>query len=307
MMKNARLLAAVAVALLAHPVWGFEGKVASEKSAALTQRDLDQAWDHFEAAFLAAKRGNQREALKRFRQGLIVHPAELSAHLMAARLAESAGEFGVAASHWQAIASLASPASVDADQAEGAFKRLTAKLEAGPTVRCAVFGQMAEARVSQCDQAPQQSTEASHGNVASASQWGFGHVRVRAYAGAALPASRVATVFGMDGSPRWGATLICQINGKNLPGETLATVVYLLPGTYKLGWCYRGPGQEAHGVTEVQVRPDRLYQINASYLGNERWKDSFMEMPSNRLTWRNIAPGSNSYPNIDGAVPFGSN
>jgi tetratricopeptide (TPR) repeat protein len=306
MMKNAYLLAAVAAALLAHPVWAFDGKVAVEKSASLTQRDLDQAWDHFEAAFSVAKQGNQREALKRFRQGLVLHPAELSAHLMAARLAESEGEFGVAASHWQAVAGLASPASAEADQAEGAFKRLNAKLEAGSTVRCAVFGQMAEARVSQCDQAPKQSPDASRGIVGSTSKWGFGSVRVRAYAGAPQPAARVATVIGMDGAPLAGATLICQINGKKLPGETLAIVVYLLPGAYKLGWCYGGPGQKAQGVTDVQVLPGRLYQINASYLGNEGWKDSFREMPSNRLTWRNIAP-TNSFGNIDGTVPYGSN
>lgn len=151
MMKSMACALAFSASVASLPALGFDGKLASEKSAALTQRELDQAWNHFEAASGAARRGNPREALRRLRQGLITHPAETSAHVMAARLAESEGQFSVAVSHWQAIASLASPASSESDQAAGAIKRLVAKQEVGPTVRCAVFGQVVQAQRSQCD------------------------------------------------------------------------------------------------------------------------------------------------------------
>jgi hypothetical protein len=48
-----------------------------------------------------------------------------------------------------------------------------------------------------------------------------------------------------------------------------------------------------------------LYQINASRLGEGRYSHSFIEMNSSNLTWRQIAPGKASLPEIDAPVPYG--
>ena len=318
MIKALCSVALAAAALVTQPVWGFDGKLAAEKSAALTQPELDEAWSHFEAAAMAAKKGNNREALKRFRQGLITHPAELSAHLMAARLAESEGQFGVAAAHWQAIAALASPTSTEADQAAGASKRLAAKQEAGAAVSCAVFGQVVSVHASQCDDPTRHSLLATPGHAAPAPQAGSTaaekvalaprkQIRVQAYAGPEQPSTAVATVYGVDGWPSL-ATRICQVSGSDavFDGKPV-TVAYLLPGNYKLGWCYTGDGREAQGFVDIKVRSGRVYQVNAVFVGRGRWTVSFAEMPTTRLTLRNIAPWFSGRPDIDDAIPYGPN
>lgn len=310
MMKHIAVLIVVLAALVSLPVVGFDGKLAADKSSALTQRELDQAWDHFEAASAAASRGSSREALRRLRQGLIAYPAEISAHLLAARLAESEGQFGVAVSHWTAIAALASSGSSESDLAIGAMKRLIPKQESGQTIRCAVFGQIVNAHLTQCDDtsgvnqvavATNPNTERSTSTAITSA----GYIKVQAFVGPIRPENQVATVFGMDASPNWGSTYICRIDGKSLPAP--ASVVYVLPGNYRLGWCYKGRGQEAQGETDIRVQSGSLYQINASSLGNGRWSQMFIQMPLNRkLTWRNIAPGV-ARPDIDELVPYGPN
>jgi hypothetical protein len=275
----------------------LDAKAASDKSARLTQQAMDQAWEHFEAATVAFKQGKPREALARLRAGATLHPAELSPHLMAARIAEAEALPGVAAAHWQLVALLASSGSADGDQAEGALKRLTAKLAGERKLQCNVFGLSATAWESQCDEGPVP--------AAAAAPAGLDYKRVQVYRGPQKPRQNVAVVFAMDASPNWGTTYICKIDGAGLAGGVMASVVYLLPGTYRLGWCYRHQGEQAQGETEIRVRGMSLYQINASRLGEGRYSHSFIEMNSSNLTWRQIAPGKASLPEIDAPVPYG--
>lgn len=280
-----RLYGAIFLLVCALPASAsFDGGAATRKSAALTEAEMNQAWNLFESGVRAARAGNWRSALKFLRSGLTIHPAEMPVQLLAAELAEAHGQDAAALDHWQAVASLAPTDSKERTLADQALKRLqpatTAALAATPG--------------SGIDRA------------------GFeALVRVQAYAGAPRPAAQVATVFAADGG-RYGKTELCTAGAQRLmPADAsgCAAVVYLLPGTYTLGWQYEYQGTRIEGQSlPSRFEAGKFYQVNISLLGQGRVANNLFPMPALRtLTYRNIAPALLDVAGIDEPVPYGRN
>lgn len=302
---NRRLRAAATVLSLAispAAFAAFDAQAARAKLQRVGQQEIDGAWRDFEAALEAGKRGQRQEALRLLRRGLSVHPAETSAHLLGATLAEAEDVPAVALAHWEAVAALAPAGSPQARQAQGATRRLLQALSGQQRQTCEVFGMRREAFAAQCDEGV--AAPAPAARPAPAVPPGLDYVHAHAYPGRRRPQDQVATVFAPDGSPRYGATFICKVDGK--PVEPPASIVYLLPGTHTVGWCYRNPsGPDGEGEAQVQVRSEILYQLAASWMGPGRYSHMFREMGfRQKLTWRAVAPGKSAHPQIDTEVPY---
>lgn len=132
--------------------------------------------------------------------------------------------------------------------------------------------------------------------------------RAKGYDGPTLPESEVATVFILDGRPRYESGHICQVDGKPAtPQGGCASVVYLRPGPHQLSIRYQSPTEVGEGQTGLEVEAGRLYQLNAtSFRTRNRGMISVMPMPAGaRLTHRNVAPGLFPGSQADEPVPYG--
>lgn len=90
-------------------------------------------------------------------------------------------------------------------------------------------------------------------------------VRAKGYDGPTLPESEVATVFILDGRPRYESGYVCKINGKSAaPQNGCASIVYLKPGGYLLSVKYRSSTEIGDGEVAIQVHAGKLYQLNAT-------------------------------------------
>lgn len=134
-------------------------------------------------------------------------------------------------------------------------------------------------------------------------------VRAKGYDGPALPESEVATVFILDGRPRYESGYICKINGKSAaPQNGCASIVYLKPGTHLLSIKYRSNIESGDGEVPIQVNAGKLYQLNAtSFRTRNAGMVSVIPMqPGAKLTYRNVAPGLFAGPQLDEPVPYGA-
>jgi hypothetical protein len=131
----------------------------------------------------------------------------------------------------------------------------------------------------------------------------------KAYDGPVRPEVEVATVFILDGRPRYESGYICQVDDKPVtPPGGCASVVYLLPGSHRLAIRYQSHIEVGEGQTSITVEAGKLYQLNAtSFRTNNRGMISLLPMPGGtRLTYRNVAPGLFSGPKADEPVPYGA-
>lgn len=133
-------------------------------------------------------------------------------------------------------------------------------------------------------------------------------VRAKAYEGPTLPEREVATVFILDGRPRYESGYICEINGKPATAQGgCASVVYLRPGVYQLLIKYQSPREVGKGAIGLWVEAGRLYQLNAtSFRISNRGVINLMPMPAGtKLTYRNVAPGLFSGSKADEPIAYG--
>ena len=135
--------------------------------------------------------------------------------------------------------------------------------------------------------------------------------RAQAYEGPELPQSEVATIFTMDGRPRYESSYICAAAGFRTEREqTCASVVYLRPGEHALALTYRSQTEVGDGTLRVRVEAGRTYQLNFSSLRTRQTGIiQVIPMPADfRLTYRNLAPGlSSGSPRADETVAYGKN
>lgn len=138
-------------------------------------------------------------------------------------------------------------------------------------------------------------------------------LRVQGYPGKQLPQEEVATVFSTIGG-RYGNTVICSIDDQPVKAVTgCASVVYVLPGDHVLGWRYNSDRAVGNGKLALKAEAGRIYQLNASPLGEANGKMRGMAQtipmaPGSKLTYRNVNPGSvPAGAQLDDAVPYGAN
>lgn len=138
-------------------------------------------------------------------------------------------------------------------------------------------------------------------------------LRVQSYPGKELPAGEVATVFSTMGG-RYGNTVICSIDEQPVrPMDGCVNVVYVLPGVHVLGWRYSSSSAVGNGKLELKAEAGRIYQLNASPLGEVDGKLRGMAQtipmaPGSKLTYRNVNPGYvPNGANLDDLVPYGAN
>jgi hypothetical protein len=133
-------------------------------------------------------------------------------------------------------------------------------------------------------------------------------VRAKGYDGPTLPESEVATVFILDGRPRYESGYICKINGKSAtPQNGCASIVYLKPGAHLLSVKYRSQVEVGEGEIPVRVEAGRLYQLNAtSFHTRNTGMISLIPMqPGAKLTYRHVAPSLFAGAQLDEPVLYG--
>lgn len=131
----------------------------------------------------------------------------------------------------------------------------------------------------------------------------------KGYPGPEKAEGEVATVFATDAGPRYDATHICTVNYRALERPGCVNVVYLAPGSHTLGWQYKGTTATGAGHLGVVVEAGRVYQLNASSLGDSRGVVQLIPMPAgSKVTYRNVRP-SKIPPgvNADDVLPYGAN
>jgi hypothetical protein len=137
-------------------------------------------------------------------------------------------------------------------------------------------------------------------------------LRVQGYAGKQLPPEDVATVFSTMGG-RYGNTEICSIDEQPVrPMGGCSNLIYVLPGAHVLGWRYGSYGAVGNGKLMLRAEAGRIYQLNASPLGEVdgklRGMAQIIPMASgSKLTYRNVNPGYVPLgANPDDPIPYGA-
>lgn len=136
-------------------------------------------------------------------------------------------------------------------------------------------------------------------------------LRANGYEGPQRPPGETATVFAMDGRPRYESAYICKVDGKVLERNgQCASVAYLLPGRHTLSLRYRSATESGTGDYTLDVGAGKTYQLNVSSLRTQNTGlMTSIPMPArSRLTFRNLAPGlAAGSPRADEEVPHGPN
>lgn len=133
-------------------------------------------------------------------------------------------------------------------------------------------------------------------------------VKAVGYSGAPRIESEVATVFITDGRPNYESGFICSVDGKPATSQGgCASIIYLLPGAYRIGIRYQSRRETGEGQIGLRVEAGRLYQLNAtSFQTNNRGMISVIPMPvGSRLVYRNVAPNLFPAGQLDTVVPYG--
>jgi hypothetical protein len=148
-------------------------------------------------------------------------------------------------------------------------------------------------------------------NVAVASDKPHDLLRVKAYEGEQRAQAEVATVFTMDGRPHFESGYICKVDDISTERDgTCASVLYLLPGTYRVHLRYQSRIETGDGEMTIRVEAGKLYQINLTSLRTRnRGMATVIPMSTGRrLTYRNLAPGlAANMNNPDEEVPYAPN
>lgn len=132
-------------------------------------------------------------------------------------------------------------------------------------------------------------------------------VKANGYKGPTLPEPEVATVFVLDGRPRYEAAFICSVDGEPLAtSDGCASIVYLKPGEHVLAVKYRSTVEYGDGTYPIRVEAGRLYQVNAtSFRTANRGVIRLIPMaPGAKLTYRNVAPNLVAAPKLDELIPY---
>jgi hypothetical protein len=133
-------------------------------------------------------------------------------------------------------------------------------------------------------------------------------VTARGYEGARRAESEVATVYISDGRPHYEAGFICKVNGRPATADGgCASIVYLLPGNYRLGIRYQSRIETGEGEIGFRVEAGTVYQLNAtSFRTRNAGMIQVLPAPANaKLVYRNVAP--NLFPEkLDSVIPYDS-
>lgn len=131
-------------------------------------------------------------------------------------------------------------------------------------------------------------------------------VTARGYEGPRRSESEVATVYISDGRPNYESGFICEVDGRPVAaGGGCASIVYLLPGSYRLGIRYQSRLEVGKGEIGLRVERGRVYQLNAtSFRTGNAGMISVLPGPSDgKLVYRNVAP--NMFPEkLDVVIPY---
>lgn len=134
-------------------------------------------------------------------------------------------------------------------------------------------------------------------------------VTARGYDGPKRPETEVATVFVVDGRPRYEAGFICEVDGVTVRGGGCASVVYLTPGAHRLRLKYLSDTQYGDGGLTIQVEAGKLYQLNfTSFRIRDAGMVSLLPMyPGAKLVYRNVAPSKVDKAQLDVPIPYDAN
>ncbi|MGZ3184216.1 MAG: tetratricopeptide repeat protein [Telluria sp.] len=127
------VLATVLAVLSAPTARAQTAEEAKAKIANVTESQMSEAWDDFEAAAVAQKSGNRKAAIATYLAGLNVYPGETSVRSLVASLLEAEGNVSAAVVQWKLVAQLSS-APGDKERARVALERYGEKLAAEPTL-----------------------------------------------------------------------------------------------------------------------------------------------------------------------------
>lgn len=117
-----------------------------------------------------------------------------------------------------------------------------------------------------------------------------------AYAGPHRPLGQLATVYGTF-IARFSLTQthVCELDGKSLRAtfsiEICPSVIYLLPGNYRLGISHLSGGRRGSGVLSGNLAAGRVYAIDVDYPQQGRVSFRLIEKPQGFvLTYKDVMP-----------------
>jgi hypothetical protein len=117
-----------------------------------------------------------------------------------------------------------------------------------------------------------------------------------AYAGPHRPLAQLATVYGnFITSMPLTQTHVCELDGKSLRAtfaiEVCPSVIYLLPGNYRLGISHLSGGRRGSGVLSGNLAAGRVYTIDVDYPQQGRVSFRLIEKPQGFvLTYKDVMP-----------------
>jgi hypothetical protein len=117
-----------------------------------------------------------------------------------------------------------------------------------------------------------------------------------AYAGTHRPLAQLATVHGVFiTSMPLTQTHVCELDGKSLRAtfatEVCPSVIYLLPGNYRLGISHLSGGRHGSGVLSGNLAAGRVYAIGVDYPQQGRVSFRLIEKPQGFvLTYKDVMP-----------------
>ena len=117
-----------------------------------------------------------------------------------------------------------------------------------------------------------------------------------AYAGPHRPLAQLATVYGtFIAGFSLTQTHVCELDGKSLRATfalaVCPSVIYLLPGNYRLGVSHLSGGREGNGVLSGNLAAGRVYGIDVGYPQPGRVSFRLVEKPQGfALTYKDVMP-----------------
>jgi len=117
-----------------------------------------------------------------------------------------------------------------------------------------------------------------------------------AYAGPPRPVAQLATVYGyFITSMPLTQTHVCELDGKSLrksfATEICPSVIYLLPGNYRLGISHIRGYQRGSGVLSSNLAAGRVYAIGVDYPQQGRVSFRLIEKPQGFvLSYKDVMP-----------------
>ena len=123
-----------------------------------------------------------------------------------------------------------------------------------------------------------------------------------AYTGPRRPAAQLATVYGKIVTNLASLldplrmTFVCEVDGKSYRGmmfSSCPSIVYLLPGSYRLTVHHGRGNAGASGTISAQVAAGRVYEVEVESAADRRVSFRLREMPAGFvLTYKDVQPSS---------------